>query len=190
MNQPILPHKTIALLAKNSPAPIKSWARRQLKYRHEWWASQTLLDLLQFEYLKTQPGDPRHSEPDIIARTNQAVLGIEVTTIYYDQDQAKQTWDRIKGDIQPAPNQQPQRQTDHLFIYNLQQAINRKSEKRYQLDGPLWLCLVQLESFQSSYLPQELQKSIDTSQATSFQKIYFLYPSLPDQWQVVELKGG
>lgn len=175
MLQPTPLNLLLRLASTYSFGPFKSAARRRLKQQHELWACHTLLNLLSPHHAKLTVGNPHHHQPDIITTLDQQTLGIEVTTVYYDQDQAKQAWDELQGQVaQPDQALLDQlHQTDQVLIYNTQQALNRKADKNYQSYQQLWLLVVISQPFKSIQTATKLPHILHPP--VNFDDIYLLY---------------
>lgn len=77
--------------------------------------------------------------PDLIARTDDGDIGIEVVTAYYNDDDATARWSWARGDRSRTGSALIG--PDEQLAAFVQIAADKKCAKTYDFDGPLWLLI-------------------------------------------------
>ena len=125
------------------------------KSSREDWILKTFLSLLRKDSTKTSKGNPSLNEPDFIVQHECASIGIEVSEVYYSQDDAKEnnqlrkgldkipTGETRDGKIPSLEEQvkNPNLTIDAIVVRRINERIQEKSAKRYKNISEAWLLL-------------------------------------------------
>src|SRR5437870_1031974 len=123
--------------------------REEIKREHERAVADQLLKALEIDASFDKHGDPDKREPDLIYKIGGKTIGIEVTTAYYQQDDAKDSAEIATGEKSLRPDEIRPRSRgifgspDQKICDSVQAAIHSKCGKTYSSVDDTWLCIEQ-----------------------------------------------
>ena len=117
---------------------------KELKEQHEIAIGDQFLNALQCDRKFIRHGkDDR--EPDLIYSLADKTVGLEIATVYCDDDQAKVEWQLARDVIKWDPPRWVKigswTEPDKLIIARMQQEVDDKCAKTYSGVDTVWLCI-------------------------------------------------
>jgi hypothetical protein len=118
--------------------------RDENKQQHEAAVADDLLKHLKIAPKLARPGNPTKNEPDRMYRIDEKIIGVEVVTAYYSNDEAQATAeaaaekpiaeDEIRvGGVIGSP--------DDSICESIQENLSTKCAKKYSGADETWLCI-------------------------------------------------
>jgi len=127
----------------SSPVGTTMRQREKNKAEHEQAVARELLDKLGAKPTNERAGNPDKNEPDRIFAIDNTVVGIEVTTAYYDEQEARAAAEIAEkplaveeprfGDVMGGP--------DNSICESIQERLDEKCMKTYAGADEIWLCI-------------------------------------------------
>jgi len=120
-------------------------------------------------------------EPDCIYKDGQDVLGIEVTTAYYRDIDAKQLWTAARGDREP-PAIEPSwggamKNPDDMMCERIQRGINDKCGKTYKNTSKVILLIEENAPLSDEKSIKNCLSNLVVPEQHTFSEIYLLHSS-------------
>jgi len=153
---------------------------KQLQRYHEKAICDELVKIITSGFVFERMGNDS-GEPDVLYRSGNETVGIEVGTAYYDNSDAKQEWTLARGERTLSGKYEFRRggvlvNPNNVICSRIQEELNDKCAKRYSGTDRVWLCIEARaplgddESFQGCASQVSLP-------AHSFEKIFLFYLS-------------
>jgi hypothetical protein len=143
---------------------------------HERAVAQELLQKLDITPTDKRHGNPDKGEPDYICTINGKTVGIEVTTAYYSEEEAR-TVAEI-GEQPLKPNEiavgEVMGDLDNEICESIQERLNEKSAKTYKGVDEVWLCINVDATVTETDSLEECVKNLEIP-ANVFKQIYVSY---------------
>lgn len=118
--------------------------RDKNKLAHEKAVADELLGSLKIEPTDSCHGNPDEKEPDRLYRIDEKIVGIEVVTAYYTEQEAKITAE-IAAEKPLAPDEIRTGEViggpDDAICESIQDALYEKCAKKYSGTDETWLCI-------------------------------------------------
>jgi len=119
-------------------------------------------------------------EPDLIYQLAGKKVGIEITTAYYDEHQARVEWQLARGELRPDRNgfayiKKPREWTGEpykLIAASVQRKLDVKCSKSYSGVDAAWLCIEQHAQLADVSETLEMILHLRISAGHPFERIY------------------
>lgn len=171
--------RSLRWLSTSNAIPMR--IRDAIKQRHEKAIADQLLATLKIDAKFKRFGDPNKSEPDLIYEIDGKMVGIEVATAYYEENDAKDEWEiatnerpLTAGEIRPR-SAGVITNPDKLVCEKIQAELTDKCGKTYAGIDETWLCINQQAPLSDATSVADCLKKLEIPQGHKFARMFLTY---------------
>jgi len=153
---------------------------QRVKKRYEKAVCDTFIRLYESKFSFYKYGNDK-DEPDCFYKLNGKILGIEVTTAYYEDIDAKQEWTLRRKERKFSGTGHEERwggtikESDQKIFDRVQKEINCKCKKQYKRASEYILCIYQNAPLSDDSSNKKMVKKLTISKDCFFSEIYLLF---------------
>jgi hypothetical protein len=150
--------------------------RDQNKLAHERAVADELIESLKIKPIDARYGDPNKNEPDRLYKIDGKIIGIEVVTAYYNEQEAKITAEAAAekplapDELRVGPGIGG---PDDAICESIKSCLNEKCAKQYSGADEIWLCINAVAEITEMAIIEECVAAFEIP-ANCFARIYIL----------------